>query len=135
MACRGFDPTPGNAFEIVTATAGITGLFGSVTLPVLDPGEMWQVRYNPESVSLLVTVAGDYNNDGNVDAADYVLWRKTGINGQDGYNTWRANFGLTPGSGSSLIAGLPPTSTVPEPTSAVLFLSFAIVGAGRPRRG
>lgn len=39
---------------------------------------------------------GDYNLNGVVDAADYVLWRKNpGDHGgdPDGYNTWRQNFG------------------------------------------
>ena len=31
-------------------------------------------------------VPGDYNGDGSVDAADYVVWRKSNINGQQGYN-------------------------------------------------
>jgi hypothetical protein len=38
-------------------------------------------------------LTGDYNGDGEVDAADYVVWRTTNINGQQGYNDWRANFG------------------------------------------
>jgi hypothetical protein len=47
---------------------------------------------------------GDYNSDGSVDAADYVAWRKTGVNGQLGYDTWRANFGkLSPEGGSNLV--------------------------------
>ena len=36
---------------------------------------------------------GDYNNDGKVDAADYVSWRKTNINGAPGYTDWRSNYG------------------------------------------
>ena len=55
--------------------------------------------------------AGDYSGDGNVDAADYILWRKAsgqtvtpgtgadgtgnGVVGADDYNLWRANFGRT----------------------------------------
>jgi autotransporter-associated beta strand protein len=39
---------------------------------------------------------GDYNNDGQVDARDYVVWRKTGINGAQGYTDWRSNFGGGP---------------------------------------
>jgi subtilisin family serine protease len=39
------------------------------------------------------TLAGDHNLNGTVDAADYVLWRKNNLNGQQGYNDWRANFG------------------------------------------
>ena len=56
-------------------------------------------------------LAGDFNQDGAVDAADYVMWRKTlrsvvpsysGADGdgdgavdQDDYGVWRANFGRT----------------------------------------
>ena len=39
---------------------------------------------------------GDYNNNGTVDAADYVLWRKTGAS-QDDYETWRTHFGESAG--------------------------------------
>jgi hypothetical protein len=38
-------------------------------------------------------VLGDYNGSGLVDTADYVMWRKYNINGQQGYRDWRANFG------------------------------------------
>jgi hypothetical protein len=39
---------------------------------------------------------GDYNENGTVDAADYVLWRNDPAShggSPAGYNTWRANFG------------------------------------------
>ncbi len=67
-------------------------------------------------------LAGDYNQDGKVDAADYVVWRKNpGAFGGDpaGYNTWRTNFGRTSGSGSGSAAA------VPEPAA----LSFLSCGA------
>jgi formylglycine-generating enzyme required for sulfatase activity len=53
-------------------------------------------------------LAGDFNGDGNVDAADYVTWRKT-AGTQDQYNAWRANFGMSsPGAGSaSHLANVP----------------------------
>ena len=35
---------------------------------------------------------GDFNNDGSVDAADYVLWRKLGLSAEQ-YTVWRQNFG------------------------------------------
>jgi hypothetical protein len=35
---------------------------------------------------------GDYNGNGVVDAADYVVWRDTG-GSQAAYDLWRANFG------------------------------------------
>ena len=40
---------------------------------------------------------GDYNRDGTVDAADYVVWR-SGLGTtytQADYDVWRANFGQT----------------------------------------
>ena len=46
-----------------------------------------------------VTLAGDYNLDGIVDAADYILWRKTDGT-QEGYDRWRANFGRSAGGGN-----------------------------------
>jgi hypothetical protein len=67
---------------------------------------------------------GDFNDDGTVDAADYIVWRKTGSSSED-YNTWRANFGHTffTGSGSGAIAyaeALLPA--VPEPTASILLM-------------
>lgn len=75
------------------------------------------------------TPSADYNQNGVVDAADYILWRHTlGQNvapgtGADGsnngiidpadYNLWRANFGNTAASGASLY-----TNAIPEPGSA-----------------
>jgi hypothetical protein len=81
----------------------------------------------PPSVGL----PGDYNGDGRVDAADYVVWRKTDGT-QNGYNLWRTNFGRTAGSGSS-IGG---STAVPEPsTVALLVLTLvAVVGLRGARR-
>jgi hypothetical protein len=83
----------------------------------------------------VVTVQGDYNQNGRVDAADYVLWRKNpaGFGGNPaGYNTWRMNFGRTSGSGSALSG-----AAVPEPASAILLtvscLLFSLA-VSRPRR-
>lgn len=70
-------------------------------------------------------LAGDYNANGKVDGADYVLWRNdpTAFGGNPaGYNTWRANFGNPPGAGSGLGGG----SAVPEPASLMLAVVVAI---------
>ncbi len=88
-------------------------------------------------------VAGDYNGDNIVDAADYTTWRNTmgqsvkvGL-GADGnlngtidagdYDVWKAKFG-TSGAGS----GGASLSVVPEPASIVLF-ALAIAAASRLR--
>jgi hypothetical protein len=63
---------------------------------------------------------GDYNNNGVVDAADYVLWRKNPANfgGAAGYNVWRTHFGQTAGSGSGVNAN----AAVPEPSTLFLLI-------------
>jgi hypothetical protein len=73
-------------------------------------------------------VAGDYNANGTVDAADFALWRNggplqnegasIGIVDQADYDFWVSRFGATSGSGSGLSAGL----AAPEPASLVLLL-------------
>jgi hypothetical protein len=72
-------------------------------------------------------IPGDYNEDGKVDTADYVVWRKNNINGQQGYDDWRANYGRTSGSGSAL-------SAVPEPATGLLVVLGLVGGALAARR-
>jgi hypothetical protein len=74
-------------------------------------------------------LAGDFNDDGKVDAADYVVWRKTD-GSQAGYNAWRMNFGLNTGSGASLAGA----ASVPEPATCSLACLILLLVAPR-RRG
>ncbi len=70
-------------------------------------------------------IPGDYNGNGSVDAADYVVWRKNvGTNntlpnnslagpiGTQHYNQWRQNFGRTGGGGLGAVAAVPEAGTV-----------------------
>jgi hypothetical protein len=91
-------------------TFGVIQLDTSTTIYVLAP-----------------TLEGDYNQDGVVDAADYVVWRKNSGT-QEAYNIWRAHFGDTAGGGSV------ESSAVPEPASFPLLL-LAAVGVFLRRRG
>ena len=89
-----------------------------------------------------VGVPGDYNGNGAVDAADYVLWRNGGplqnevdnagvVDAQD-YVEWNARFGNTSGSGSG---SLSTSSAVPEPTAFMLvFLAIATLAGVRRNR-
>jgi hypothetical protein len=70
--------------------------------------------------SATLGVPGDFNHDGAVDAADYVVWRKTGGSSDD-YNTWRSNFGRTGGAGATASAEAL-SSAVPEPTALILLM-------------
>jgi autotransporter-associated beta strand protein len=72
-----------------------------------------------------VLVQGDYNGNGIVDAADYVLWRNggpllndptPGVQAAD-YDFWRSRFGATTAAGSGSNDVL---SAVPEPTTGIL---------------
>ena len=65
-------------------------------------------------------VPGDYNGNGIVDAADYIMWCKTDGT-PAGYNTWRTHFGQPAGSGS----GASLNSEVPEPAALVLLMIAA----------
>jgi T5SS/PEP-CTERM-associated repeat protein len=76
----------------------------------------------------VIPLAGDFNQSGVVDAADFVEWRKN-----DGlpaaYDVWRANFGLTSGSGS--MTGI----VIPEPaTVRILAMGIAMVFTCRRTR-
>ncbi|WP_146402016.1 hypothetical protein [Pseudobythopirellula maris] len=86
-------------------------------------------------------LAGDYNNNGTVDAADFTVWRDNldtafalpnetvtlGSVTIEDYNEWVSHFGDTS-------PGLASASGVPEPTAAVLALVGLLAFAGSCRR-
>jgi lysozyme len=119
-----------SASEIVPGVPGSNGPSFNQTDADVFSGTMTQLTsllYHHE--------AGDYNHDGTVNAADYVIWRKTKgstlnltadgsandvVDNAD-YTYWRNRFGKTfagSGSGSDLNSG-----SVPEPCSISLLLS------------
>jgi hypothetical protein len=62
--------------------------------------------------------SGDFNEDGTVDAADYVVWRK-GLgttHSQTDYEVWRARFGEL----GDIPSAAPRLPTVPEPSAIAL---------------
>jgi hypothetical protein len=88
----------------------------------------------------MLSLPGDYNDDGTVGAADYVVWRKYegtgttlpndphgGTIGANQFDTWRANFGNVYGSGSSI------TGIAPEPAASVTLLAGWFALSFRPR--
>jgi probable HAF family extracellular repeat protein len=84
-----------------------------------------------------VQIPGDFNLDGTVDAADYVVWRKNFSGDRAKYDEWRANFGrtLSAGSGSALPSVERLSAAVPEPASLTLVaLSVATLMFRRVRR-
>ncbi len=99
--------------------------------------------------NLAGVILPDYNLNGVVDAADFVIWRKT--NGQMGsnlaadgnndgrvdqldYDLWRMQVGAMAGAGAAIGgSGDLSTSTVPEPSASVLLVLGAVLAAARMR--
>jgi hypothetical protein len=76
-----------------------------------------------------VSGSADYNGDGHVDAADYVVWRKNPSAHGDaaGYTAWRQAFG---GSGMGSLGG---ANAVPEPCALSTVVGVLLI-AGASRR-
>jgi endonuclease I len=120
------------AFDSLFLPNAVGQFAANYTLMLSDedlPGEQTQTL----TLSLLAEaiLSGDYNRDGIVDAADYVVWRRalgenvTAYDGADGdgdgmiddgdYDVWRANFGSTAAATGSFA-----TRAVPEPASLLI---------------
>jgi hypothetical protein len=101
---------------------------GDVGSPGFVPGVVTQLN-------------GDYNGNGVVDGADYVLWRHAmatstalphdttpeSVSLAD-YQLWRANFGQSGGAGSALAV-----ASVPEPVGGVMVIVTVALCVGRWR--
>jgi hypothetical protein len=121
---------------------------GSTGSVFLSPGT--SMAFGPVTAATLSTIVrtnfdpsllpGDYNSNGTVDAADYVVWRK-GLPAADGnnnsmidpgdYGVWRENFGESAGPGAGAIASA--TGAVPEPATGIM-LVFALISGSLARR-
>jgi hypothetical protein len=80
-----------------------------------------------DGMAIWSNLPGDFNNDGIVDAADYVVWRKTDSGNSQGYTDWRENFGEGMGAGRGSAGKSPSQTGVPEPATLVM-LMFAAAG-------
>jgi hypothetical protein len=142
---NGFVPTTANVFTIMDAFT-LSGMFSNVgngqRLTTTGGEGSFVVNYNfgPATVTLTDFVfTADYNGNGIVDGADYVLWRKSpgSYGGPGGYAAWRSSFGLTnlPGAGSGAGSGGIGSAAVPEPNCIAIFLlgmaGLAIAGRRR----
>jgi hypothetical protein len=108
----------------------------------LDAAAMKDIGW---TVVTLPGVNGDYNDNGIVDAADYVIWRKRlgqsvtipndaspGMVNAADYTVWRQNFGKTAGGGAGGSLAI-----APEPGGMALMVIGWAVGCAtrRKRRG
>ena len=114
------DPT----VNFVAAIGSATATSGNV----LGFGFITQFTFQP-----VPQLSGDYNTNGVVDAADYVVWRN-GLGTtytQADYDVWRANFGQTIGSGAASLRR--PFIAVPEPATLTLLIMAMVVHYARRR--
>jgi hypothetical protein len=112
---------------------GAYGFFARLTSDVYQPSEPFLVVLNKDvfdygqmvpaaqAINAAAFLPGDYNHDERVDAADYVVWRKTfgsstelAADGSyndsidaDDYGIWRSNFGAVNPVGGVSIAAVP----------------------------
>jgi hypothetical protein len=141
--------TPSSTLTLIdVAPNALFGTFGMVTFVGNTTAE---VNYDVVNGDIFLNnfmrtaspgIVGDYNDNGTVDAADYVVWRKNlgtanTLPNDDtpgsvlpvDYDRWRANFGMSSGSGASLSA-----VPAPEPTSLPGALLLAALSSSMRRQ-
>jgi hypothetical protein len=111
-----------HSIALNTTTPGMKS--GSVSVTSTSQGVQFGTINIPISFEVVAPfLPGDHNEDGIVDAADYVVWRKLNSDDTTAYNDWVTNFGRSDvGAGGSGEFGAP---SVPEP-AAILLLSLGI---------
>jgi hypothetical protein len=140
---NGFVPAAGQSFDLLDfGTGSLSGTFSSIVLPTLAAGLQWNASQLYATGAISVNLLGDYNGNGVVDAADYVVYRATlgtsgtalaadgngnGVIDAGDYDVFRSSFGHQAGSGAG-VSG----AAVPEPAAVWLIAMgvVAIVGGG-----
>jgi hypothetical protein len=120
------------SFDLTFISGGLLGATGSLFIDDISAA----------LAPVAPLLAGDYNDDGIVDASDYVVWRKNlggsflpnetvtlGSVDEADYDVWRAGFGTTFAGGGAVNR----TERVPEPSSLQLVL-LMLVGSILARR-
>jgi hypothetical protein len=131
-----------HSVSLTTSTGGVK----SATITLTSTNQAIPTSTINLPISFQVVLPGDYNNNNQVGASDYVVWRKNssiasgatyfqGDGNRDGgvsstdYVVWRSHFGQTAAVSGDLL-----DSAVPEPSSCVLVaIGICLVGL-RPTR-
>lgn len=129
-------------FEVVPTTDGFDSLRigGPSGVSSLGNGTYGGVFFDNISLTLVDTevgLAGDYNGDGTVDAADYTIWGDTLGSTEDLRADGNGNNAIDPGDltvwADNYGATAPVSATaIPEPTT-LLLVAFGLLGVARRR--
>jgi hypothetical protein len=133
----------GSAESIANLVLPAGGTYFARVTGADDTVQLYQLSLTPTPI-----LVGDYNNNGVVDGADYVLWRNsegqsvTLGSGADGnfdgqitaadYNVWRSQFGQIAANGSSVSESVFAQTVVPDPTT--IWWALVVAAAFAPPR-
>jgi autotransporter-associated beta strand protein len=130
-------------YSLIDYAGTLNGSINNMSFGALPSGFQYSLVNNTAATSIDLIVSpllvGDFNNNGVVDTADYVAWRRnvgqpagtlpnddTGlVIGDEQYALWRAHFGMTSSDASELPAA------APEPNSFSCMLLLSIMAAFR----
>lgn len=134
------------------ADMGAYGIFARLTSNLYEPSDPFLIVFNygvdyaqmvPAALAIDAAaivpnagnfLAGDYNGNGLVDAADYSVWRDAlmaastsllndptpGTVDESDFTYWRDHYGEVLGAGAGVAGSASASSAVPEPTGALL---------------
>ena len=97
--------------------------------------QSYSLTLNLSGEVIAAGLAGDFNNDNVVDAADYTAWRD-GLGDtytMADYTVWRSNFGVSAAAGGKAVGAVPETSCVFMLVLAASFMSFFLQPQRCPR--
>ena len=113
---NGFEPNLGDRFTLLEANEGVEGEFDQLFLP---DGFQWSVNYLSNSIVLEViglgSIAGDFDNDGDVDEVDLTMLQSgyaTGIYSGSDFLEWQRGYTASGGTAAA--------AAVPEPSGILL---------------
>ena len=130
----GYVPTLGDTLNILSAAGGIAGNFSSIVQPATMPSGLAFEANNLGTILQLQVVnasvlAGDFDNDGDIDGRDFLIWQRGGsptpLSAGD-LTDWQSNYGTGP-----LVAAV---SAVPEPHTLWLLAASVLFVPCRRRR-
>jgi autotransporter-associated beta strand protein len=141
-----YTPAIGDAFDILD-WGSRSGTFSALQLPTLSGPLVWNALQLYSTGVLSVALPGDYNQDGTVDTADFIVWRENlgssnylpndllgGTIGSGQYDQWRSRFGQSADVGSAASIERENFFASPEPATVLLAALGLLLRAGCMRR-